>query len=258
MAKEKNKKKKAGFLWWLILIIAIGVFTFSGYQLITLWLEYQEGVNEYKDLRQFAEIKPPNEEDKEVIEGEDPGPQIDFASLKAINEDVIGWLYIEGLEEINYPIAQGKDNDFYLHRTFEGTYNFAGSIFLDYENKKDFTDCNSIVYGHNMKNGSMFGQLKKFREAETYGKSMYFWICTPERNYKYEIISAQEVVTGGEAYTLFPQPSDEFVAYMEKMKGQSEIPIPDMTFSKKDKIVTLSTCTTTSSNRFIVQGRQVQ
>ena len=103
----------------------------------------------------------------------------------------MGWIYVEAVPDINYPIVHGKDNETYLHRTYEKNYNFAGTIFVDYENKGDFSDCNTIVYGHNMKNGSMFAQLKKFtQDEETYKKSKYFWIFTPEKNYRYEIISA--------------------------------------------------------------------
>jgi len=253
MVQQKKEKKSGGVLWWLILLIAVGIFVFSAYQLFTIWMEYKKGVDEYKNLSQYAQV-----DEQEPISGEDPGPNIDFAALQAINKDIVGWLYVEAIEDINYPIVQGKDNDYYLHRTFEDTYNFAGSIFLDYENKKDFSDCNSIVYGHNMKNGSMFGKLKQFRQAETYEASMYFWICTPQQNFKYEIISAHEVATGGEAYTLFKNADKEFVSYMEKMKNQSEIPIPDTIFTKDDKIVTLSTCTGNTSTRFILQGRRVQ
>ena len=86
----------------------------------------------------------------------------------------------------------------------EKNYNFAGTIFVDYENKGDFSDCNTIVYGHNMKNGSMFAQLKKFtQDEETYKKSKYFWIFTPEKNYRYEIISAYTTGVNSDTYTLF-------------------------------------------------------
>ncbi len=77
----------------------------------------------------------------------------------------MGWIYVEAVPDINYPIVHGKDNETYLHRTYEKNYNFAGTIFVDYENKGDFSDCNTIVYGHNMKNGSMFAQLKKFTQG---------------------------------------------------------------------------------------------
>ncbi len=135
--------------------------------------------NEYEKLEEeYAEVPAEVTTSDEVEEEE--GPVIDFAALKAVNEDIIGWLVVEALD-ISYPIVQSEDNDFYLHRTTEKTYNFAGSIFLDYMNKPDFSDCHSIVYGHNMKNGSMFGTLKQFRDKDVYSKSMYFWICTPEK-----------------------------------------------------------------------------
>lgn len=263
MANKRKESKAGKVVWWLVLLIALGVFAFSAYQLITIWMEYKKGNDEYNDLKQYVstseEKKEPEENPEEVVEEDpDPGPEIDFAELKAINQDIIGWLQVEAIEDINYPIVQGKDNDYYLHRTFKDTYNFAGSIFLGSENKADFSDCNSMVYGHNMKNGSMFGQLKKFRQQEIYDTSRYFWICTPAKNYKYEIISAQEVSIDSDAYTLFSRGDKEFVSYMEKMRSQSIIPIPDTSFTKGDKIVTLSTCTTNTSTRFIVQGRRVK
>lgn len=97
-----------------------------------------------------------------------------------------GWLYIEALD-ISYPVVQGPDNDTYLHTTYEGTSNFAGSIFLDYQNQDDFSDGNTIVYGHNMKNLSMFGKLKQMKEQEKYRDSVYFWMLTPESNDVYQI-----------------------------------------------------------------------
>ncbi len=105
----------------------------------------------------------------------EPPLAVDFESLKAINPDVKGWLYIEALD-ISYPVVQGPDNDTYLHTTYEGTSrtNFAGSIFLDYQNQDDFSDGNTIVYGHNMKNLSMFGKLKQMKEQKKYRDSVYF------------------------------------------------------------------------------------
>lgn len=93
---------------------------------------------------------------------------VDFASLKSINDDVIGWIYMEALPQISYPMVQGKDNNMYLHQTYEKNYNFAGTIFIDYENKRDFSDCNTLVYGHNMKNGSMFGMLKNTGQTKRF------------------------------------------------------------------------------------------
>ena len=117
-------------------------------------------------------------------------------------------IYVDALPDISYPIVKGKDNQTYLHQTYEKNYNFAGTIFVDYENSGDFSDCNTLVYGHNMKNGSMFGHLKKFREDDKlYKQDKYFWILTPERNYRYEIITAYTTGVNSDTYTLFKGPA---------------------------------------------------
>lgn len=254
----KKKKQKEGsvvgrVMWWICLLIAIGVFLFAGYKLVSALLEYKQADDEYDNLKKVADITYPDTSDTDDSSEEDPGPVIDFASLKAVNEDVIGWLVVDALD-ISYPIMQSEDNDYYLHRTTEKTYNFAGSIFLDYENDSDFRDCNSIIYGHNMRNGSMFGTLKQFRNADIYNKSLYFWICTPEKNYRYQIFAAYEASVGGETYTLFKYKGSEFQEWLKKMPTLSEIPCGDFSFDGDEMIATLSTCTGNSSTRFVVQG----
>ena len=183
---------------------------------------------------------------------------MDFDKLKSVNEDVVGWIYVDALPDISYPIVKGKDNQTYLHQTYEKNYNFAGTIFVDYENSGDFSDCNTLVYGHNMKNGSMFGHLKKFREDDKlYKQDKYFWILTPERNYRYEIITAYTTGVNSDTYTLFKGPGEEFEKYLETIKGYSEIQTDDTDLTIKDRIVTLSTCTGNESTRFVVQGKRV-
>ncbi len=249
--KKKKSSKIGKVIWWICLLAALAVFIGSGYQLLSTTMEYKQADDEYEELEKTADITYPDT--TEAVEEEDPGPQIDFAALKAVNEDVIGWLVVDALD-ISYPIMQGEDNDFYLHRTTEKTYNFAGSIFLDYENSDDFSDCNSVIYGHNMKNGSMFGTLKRFREAEVYQTSLYFWICTPEKNYRYQIFSAYETAVGSETYTLFSVKGKEFKEWENKMATLSEIPCGEFTFDGNERIATLSTCTGNSATRFVVQG----
>ena len=155
-------------------------------------------------------------------------------------------------------MVQGTDNSEYLHSTYKGTYNFAGTIFIDCENSRDFGDCNTIVYGHNMKNGSMFGSLKKFlSDEETLNSSRYFWILTPEKNYRYEIVSAYKTAVNSETYTLFKGPGEEFLEYLSMVLSNSQIETNAEEMNIKDKIVTLSTCTGDQSVRFVVQGKQV-
>jgi sortase B len=263
---RENKKKKAGdILLTLVLILAIAVFCYAAYNLYNIYTEYKKGTDEYNRIEQMAVT----ERDPDLVNAETSGPQaqgerlqapidIDFAALKAVNDDVIGWIYIEALDGISYPVVQGEDNSFYLHQTYEKNYNFAGTIFVDYENSSDFSDCNTLIYGHNMKNGSMFGSLKTFtKNDEAYNKSRYFWILTPDADYRYEIISAYTTSVSSDTYTLFKGPGEEFLEYMDKIVDRSEIKTDPGELTVKDKIVTLSTCTGNEATRFVVQGKRV-
>ncbi|WP_270443554.1 class B sortase [Blautia intestinalis] len=257
---EQKKKKKSDVLLTIALIVAIAVFCYAAFNLYHIYTEYKKGTDEYNQIEEMAvterdadsaEVAGPNAQLKPPIE-------VDFDKLKSVNEDVVGWIYVDALPDISYPIVKGKDNQTYLHQTYEKNYNFAGTIFVDYENSGDFSDCNTLVYGHNMKNGSMFGHLKKFREDDRlYKQDKYFWILTPERNYRYEIISAYTTGVNSDTYTLFKGPGEEFEKYLETIKGYSEIQTDDTDLTIKDKIVTLSTCTGNESTRFVVQGKRV-
>lgn len=264
MKKQKSKKtkKKGDLVLTLALAAAIIVFCFAAYNLYHIYTEYKKGTDEYNHIEQMAVTERDPENTQEDQSGDDqpkPPIDVDFETLQGVNEDVVGWIYIEALDGISYPVVQGKDNETYLHTTYEKNYNFAGTIFIDYENSRDFTDCNTLVYGHNMKNGSMFGQLKKFTEGQaTYDKSRYFWILTPEKNYRYEIIAAYTTGVNSDTYTLFKGPGEEFETYLKTIKGYSEITTDDTEeLTIKDKIVTLSTCTGNEATRFVVQGKLV-
>ena len=257
---EQKKKKKSDVLLTIALIVAIAVFCYAAFNLYHIYTEYKKGTDEYNQIEEMAvterdadsaEVAGPNVQLKPPIE-------VDFDKLKSVNEDVVGWIYVDALPDISYPIVKGKDNQTYLHQTYEKNYNFAGTIFVDYENSGDFSDCNTLVYGHNMKNGSMFGHLKKFREDDKlYKQDKYFWILTPERNYRYEIITAYTTGVNSDTYTLFKGPGEEFEKYLETIKGYSEIQTDDTDLTIKDRIVTLSTCTGNESTRFVVQGKRV-
>lgn len=264
--RKRKKKKKAGdIVLTVVLVIAICVFCYAAFNLYHIYTEYKKGLDEYNKIADMAvmERDPDKEEQSDEAAGPD-GPkltapmQIDFASLKRVNEDVIGWIYIEALDGVSYPVVKGTDNSTYLHMTYEKNYNFAGTIFIDYENSADFNDCNTLVYGHNMKNGSMFGQLKEFSKDEaTYQKSRYFWIFTPEKSYRYEIISAYTTAVNSDTYTLFKGPGQEFQDYLNKITGYSEIKTTPGEMTISDRIVTLSTCTGNEATRYVVQGKRV-
>ena len=219
-----------------------------------------------KILRHVEELEDPKTLDKKVeeaatVETEENSVMkqlpvmrnpIDFKELNAVNPEVIGWIRIGALDR-SYPVAQAKDNDFYLHRTFEKKDNFAGCIFLNCTNSRYFTDQNSIIYGHNMKDGSMFGTLRRFGTQETYDKNPYFWIFTPQLIYQYQIFSCSVVSRIGDPYrTRFM--SSDFEDFLETCVKNSQVDSHGLAPTKDDRIVTLSTCTGDESTRFIVQG----
>lgn len=259
--KPKKKKTASDIILTLVLIVAICVFCYAAYNLFHIFTEYKKGTDEYNQIEQMAvTTRDPDAEDTED-ETEDTTEklkapiEVDFDTLRSVNDDVIGWIYIEALDGVSYPVVKGDDNETYLHMTYEGNYNFAGTIFIDYENSADFSDCNTLVYGHNMKNDSMFGKLDEFvKNAETYAKSKYFWILTPDADYRYEIVSAYTTAVDSATYTLFKGPGKEFQSYLDTIRGYSAIETSVRDLTIKDKIVTLSTCTGNSSTRFVVQG----
>lgn len=258
-AKKKKKSRAGDILLTIILVLALAVFCYAAYNLFHIYTEYKKGTDEYNHIEQMAVT----EREPNLVEMDTPETpsllapiDVDFAALRSVNEDVIGWIYIEALDGISYPVVQGDDNSQYLHTTYEKNYNFAGTIFVDYENSPDFSDCNTLVYGHNMKNGSMFGQLKNFvKDEAAYQKSKYFWILTPDKDYRYEIVAAYTTAVDSDTYTLFKGPGEEFLQYLNTIKGYSEIQTDPGNLNIKDKIVTLSTCTGDEATRFVVQGR---
>ena len=261
---SKNNKKKAslgGVLRNIILIAAVCVFLFSAYQLVNIYLEYKKGTDEYDKIREYVK-EPEGKKEEPKDETEDQGekkeeligPQIDFAGLKEINPDVVGWIQMEALD-VSYPIVKGTDNDHYLHYTFEGQKNAAGAIFMEYTNNSNFEDCNTIIYGHNMKNGSMFGTFRTLHESENL-TSPYLWICLPDKSYRYEIFTVHTTSATGDTYTLFSAPDDQFTQYLNKMRDASEFPVGTAP-TKDDKIITLSTCTGNDATRFVIQARRL-
>lgn len=266
--KKKKKKKTTGgdIVLILIFIVALVVAVFAGYKLYSIFAEYKAGVDEYSQIADTVvkerdadaeKIKKLKDAKGKIVKHWTSPLEIDFNELESINKDVAGWLYMEALPDISYPIVQGTDNDYYLHHTYKKEEVFAGSIFMDCKNSKDFSDQNTIVYGHNMKNGSMFGTLKQYKLQETIGKSPYFWIITPDEAYKYKIFAVYTANVDGDTYTLIKGPGTETVEYGESMKSKSDIDMGEYEFKQTDKMVTLSTCTGDSATRFVVQGVRV-
>ena len=251
--EEKQVKKKRKILWSILLLISVCVFLFAAYQLISQYMTYRAAETEYESLTGIAYIP-----DGETENGADGYKSpIDFAALAAINPDIIGWIVIDGTN-IDYPIVQGSDNDAYLHKTFSGERNSSGTIFLDCRNAPDFSDRNSIVYGHKMKNGSMFAGLTEYKDQGFYEQHPAFTIYTPEVEYKCEVFAAYVTSGVSATYTLDFSGDMDFTGYINDAVSRSLIQT-GVTPAAKDRIVTLSTCDYTYDNaRMVVHARLVR
>jgi len=179
---------------------------------------------------------------------------IDLAALRETNPDVLGWIFIPDTP-IDHPLLQGEDNEYYLKRTWEGNRNIMGSIFLETENTPDFTDFNTIVYGHNMNDGSMFAEIKQYRDQEYAQQHPYVYILNDAGAFRYEVFAAYEADVESSTYGLSFNQSKTRINFLEEASKNSDISMqiePALT----DRVLTLSTCTGTGySSRWVVQAR---
>jgi len=178
---------------------------------------------------------------------------IDFKGLKETNPDVVGWITMDGVDELSYPVLQGKNNDTYLRTNIYGHHSISGSIFLETSNSPDFMDYHNIVYGHNMRNNAMFGSLKKFSDKGYYNTHQYFTIYTPERSFRYKIFAYQSVQPDSFIFTTGLQPGKDYQEFIDKIIKNSDITSP-IDMKSEYRIVTLSTCTSDHVHRFVVHG----
>lgn len=247
---RKKAKKKGSLVLNLILILALIVFAVSAFQLFQIVKGYMDGRGEYEGIRELAI--------EEVDDGEEGTPQfrVNFDELLAINPDTIGWIRFSPEPSIiSYPIVQGEDNDEYLHKTFSANENTLGAIFLNAGNQPDFSDRNSIIYGHRMKDGSMFRHLQDYEERAFWESNPYFYIYTPDgREITYHIYSAGQVEDTSDTYLTSFASDEEYQAFLDMTK---EVSLYDtgVELTTEDTIVTLSTCTSASDeHRFVVRG----
>ncbi len=288
MRRQKNnnvnpeeKESKGNVILNIMIIICTLLILFFAAMLIKETIPYITSRNEYKDLQSFIlpaeEVKPTTaivgvkeeseESDKKTEDSEEQTEKkvmreavcnisVDFAGLKKVNPDVKGWIYLEALD-ISYPIVQGETNDDYIYTTVKGEMNRGGSIFMDYRNGDDFMDPHTLIYGHNMKDGSMFGDLKDLYDqdfVDEWDAPLCFWIITEAGKYRFDIVSVHTVSASGETYTLFSGEGEAVGEYINSQARQTGVELPQRVYNSKDKVITLSTCTSGDEYRLVVQG----
>jgi len=203
------------------------------------------------DMSSFIKTVPENKSPKK----EKLMPPIDWGKLHKTNADVYAWIRVPGTD-IDYPMLQapaGKDDDFYLHHDIKKKYSFAGCIYTRRENKKDFSDRLTVIYGHNMINGSMFGTVRRFEDEDFFKTHKEFYIYMPKKILKYRIV-AYMIADDTDILERF-QANNELglEAYVKEFKQARNIRKKDE-IKPDDSIVTLSTCDSKSGNRRLLQG----
>lgn len=248
----------------VLMILFAGILAFSLWKILDIRRSYQTGENTYADLQQY--VKLPETQPKEdhlppgplhsrpdiQFDDDTPWPTIDFDALQEICPDIVGWIYIEGTN-INYPVAQGKDNKYYLNHLVDGTWNSSGSIFLDAECGDVFTDRHSIIYGHHMLNNSMFSALMDYKKQSFYDAHPVALYITPERRCKIVLFSAYVAEPTENAWQV-DFAWGGFGKWLREVEDKSLF-VPKYTPTEDDQIVTLSTCSYEFDDaRFVVHG----
>lgn len=193
----------------LVALVAAGVLVFR----------YWSQQNAYQELETYVEV----EEDPNVVKLSDLSA--DWDALRKINPDIVGWIYIPD-SKINYPVVQGPDNSKYLNTAFNGSdgwFSSAGTIFIDVKNAPDFTDRNTFLYGHHMRDGSMFAALTDWENDKEFNEHRDIYILTPEGNYYAKSFSLLKT-NGSEPIVVTQFASDEtYQDYIQKMLNRSMV-----------------------------------
>ena len=246
MIKRKEKKYKKIILLIFILICLI-LFVYSLLNIIN----WKKDVDNNKDI--IKVIK-----ENIIINEDDNVYKIDFKLLKEQNLDTVAYLKVNGTN-IEYIVVKGNDNDYYLKHNFNKEYNVAGWIFADYHNKFDETDKNLIIYGHNTKDGSMFGTLKNVLERnwQENKNNLEIVLITEKGVYKYQVFSTY-IITPEDYYinTIFKN-DEEYINFLNIIKSRSIYDYKEE-LNVNDKILTLSSCIGDGSKRVVLHAKLIK
>jgi sortase B len=280
--KEGRKRGKMirKIIALLVLLMAIGVMIHAGKQLFETELSYQEGNTAYEDIRDMVRVSRPanpqpelednlyttqknididieikDEEPSEITVTEHiyiPESEINFETLKSFSNNAAAWLYSPNTL-IDYPVMKADDYSYYLTHLPDGRKNGGGSLFIDYNCASDFSGKLTVIYGHHMKNGTMFGSLLKYKEKGYYEKHPFMYLYTEQTNYRIDILYGCVIDAG--------QWREQAYIYEENLESLLTYAADNTTFknnllyTEEDKVIVLSTCSYEFDNaRYIVIG----
>ena len=256
MAKKKRKLKKSvkKAILTIFLLITLAVMIFCIIKIL-FWANDNKKTSEItKDINEQVTINTSEEKIIDIIDPDAPAEDpiwsydsslvknVDLSKLYAINNETVGWIIVNNTN-INYPVVQHADNDFYLNHTFDQKKNGAGWVFMDYRNNYKELDKNTIVYAHGRQNNTMFGSLRKTLNSSWYGNPDNYIINFSTENYNslWQIFSLYKIPTTSDYLQIIFSTDDEYLKWLNMLKDRSICDFKT-NINSEDKIITLSTC----------------
>ena len=237
-------KKRFGL--WSLLLLLLSVVCFCCF--LREYRSYSRTLNYYQSLSENVVIRA-----RPKLSPAQRGSALDFKPLLTQNKDTVAWLEIPGLS-LSLPITWCGDNDTYLHTSFDGTDSRSGCLFLDAKASPDFSRPYQLIYGHNMKNGSMFGQLSAYAEKAFWKENPSFTLYTPQGDYTCQVFSCHSTEDGSEIYRMDWSPDADFTAFLQRLQ-QAALYDTGVKVDQNSQILTLSTCNSSYAgglSRFVV------
>ena len=257
--RNEKAKKRSDIIRRIILVISVGVFIFAAYNLINIFLAYHKADVIYDNIQQ--DVLDEYSHTKVVIGEDEQEVEIPFTynhqALLNINSQGIGYIYIPSID-CRLPMVQGDDNDYYLTHTFNKEYSANGCLFEDYRINGGLSASQIIIYGHNMRNGAMFGKLKNYQDYSFWNNSgndvLYIYTGNVIKEYKIFSCYISEAIS--DTYTFNFPTLESMRDYAVNMKAKSMYDT-GVDVSTATQVITLSTCTNDGEQRFIVHGMYV-
>lgn len=247
MKKGKNSKGRGVVICFRIISIIIATICLV---YIIIWLKEARHNDEVLEAVQDAKIT-------QVIDNKTTVISVDFENLKNTNSETVGWIKVNNTK-VDYPVVQTNNNDYYLKHSFDKSYNSLGWIFMDYRIKRDGTDKNITIYGHNSKNDAMFGSLKDILKEEWYSNDDNLNITYIDENgtHTYKVFSIYQIKKETYYTNTYFSSDNEFKNFIDTLKGRSIVDF-GVDVKTEDQILTLSTCADNNNYRIVLHAKKI-
>ncbi len=244
--RSKEGKRKGDVLYRIIIAVLVIIILFSLYKIGSILLQYHKGTSQYnKVAEENVEIKD-NKNNSDVT--------VNWRKLMKKYDNMQAWLYSRGTV-INYPVVQGDDNSYYLIHMVNGEMNGKGSLFIDYRDPNPFKEFMTIIYGHRMKDGSMFHSLIEYRDHDYYEKHKKMLLVTPDASYDVIVFAAVTIPADSDKYQIEFSGEQDKQDYLDWIQKKTELKT-DVEVGPEDRIVMMSTCTYEFDEaRLVVYGK---